>query len=106
MLGERLDLESCAPRFQNIRRRAMVKSTVDFTAAPHTAAFNVGDFVLAQGDNLAAITIFVNHFFEGKRRAAFKGKERPFFDKQQKSTYTVVLDRYGENITVTPPAGG
>lgn len=27
----------------------------------------------------------------------------PFFDKQQQSTFTVVLDRYGENVTVTAP---
>jgi lipoprotein LprG len=27
----------------------------------------------------------------------------PFFDKNRKSTYTLVLDKYGENITITPP---
>jgi LppX_LprAFG lipoprotein len=29
----------------------------------------------------------------------------PFFDKAHPSTFTVVLDKYGENVTITPPAG-
>jgi LppX_LprAFG lipoprotein len=29
----------------------------------------------------------------------------PFFDKARPSTFTVVLDKYGENVTITPPAG-
>jgi lipoprotein LprG len=36
------------------------------------------------------------------RRVALVG---PFFDKAHPSTFTVVLDKYGENVTVTPPAG-
>jgi lipoprotein LprG len=36
------------------------------------------------------------------RRVALVG---PFFDKAQASTFTVVLDKYGENVTITPPAG-
>ena len=36
------------------------------------------------------------------RRVALVG---PFFDKAQSSTFTVVLDNYGENVTITPPAG-
>jgi lipoprotein LprG len=36
------------------------------------------------------------------RRVALVG---PFFDKTHPSTFTVVLDKYGENVTVTPPAG-
>ena len=35
------------------------------------------------------------------RRVVLTG---PFFDKTQKSTYTLILDRYGENVTITPPA--
>jgi hypothetical protein len=29
----------------------------------------------------------------------------PFFDKAHSSSFTVVLDKYGENVTITPPAG-
>ncbi len=36
------------------------------------------------------------------RRVALVG---PFFDKAHASTFTVVLDKYGENVTITPPAG-
>jgi lipoprotein LprG len=36
------------------------------------------------------------------RRVALVG---PFFDRTHPSTFTVVLDKYGENVTVTPPAG-
>lgn len=36
------------------------------------------------------------------RRVALVG---PFFDKAHVSTFTVVLDKYGENVTITPPAG-
>ena len=35
------------------------------------------------------------------RRAVLTG---PFFSKTAKSTFTVILDEYGENVTVTPPA--
>ena len=36
------------------------------------------------------------------RRVALVG---PFFDKSHPSTFTVVLDKYGENVSITPPAG-
>ncbi len=36
------------------------------------------------------------------RRVSLVG---PFFDKTHPSTFTVVLDKYGENVTITPPAG-
>lgn len=29
----------------------------------------------------------------------------PFFDAEKTSTYTLVLDRYGEDVTITPPPG-
>ena len=35
------------------------------------------------------------------RRVALVG---PFFEKAHNSTFTVVLDKYGENVTITPPA--
>jgi lipoprotein LprG len=35
------------------------------------------------------------------RRVVLTG---PFFDVHQSSTYTLVLDRYGENVSITPPA--
>jgi lipoprotein LprG len=35
------------------------------------------------------------------RRVVLTG---PFFDAGTDSTYTLVLDRYGENVTITPPA--
>jgi hypothetical protein len=35
------------------------------------------------------------------RRVVLTG---PFFDAQRQSTYTLVLDNYGENVTITPPA--
>jgi LppX_LprAFG lipoprotein len=35
------------------------------------------------------------------RRVVLTG---PFFDAHTKSTYTLVLDRYGENVSITPPA--
>ncbi|MBJ7594606.1 MAG: LppX_LprAFG lipoprotein [Candidatus Dormibacteraeota bacterium] len=36
------------------------------------------------------------------RRVSLVG---PFFDKAHASTFTVVLDKFGENVTITPPAG-
>jgi lipoprotein LprG len=36
------------------------------------------------------------------RRVVLTG---PFFDAKQLSTFTLVLDNYGENVTITPPAG-
>ena len=36
------------------------------------------------------------------RRVVLRG---PFFDKRTPSTFTLVLDKYGENVSVTPPAG-
>jgi hypothetical protein len=36
------------------------------------------------------------------RRVVLTG---PFFDKAKPSTFTLVLDKYGENVSVTPPAG-
>ena len=35
------------------------------------------------------------------RRVVLTG---PFFDASTDSTFTLVLDRYGENVTITPPA--
>jgi lipoprotein LprG len=35
------------------------------------------------------------------RRVVLTG---PFFDAKQLSTFTLVLDNYGENVTITPPA--
>jgi lipoprotein LprG len=35
------------------------------------------------------------------RRVVLTG---PFFDKAKQSTYTLVLDKYGENVAITPPA--
>jgi lipoprotein LprG len=35
------------------------------------------------------------------RRVVLTG---PFFDAKRTSTYTLVLDRYGENVAITPPA--
>jgi lipoprotein LprG len=35
------------------------------------------------------------------RRVVLTG---PFFDTTRKSTYTLVLDKYGENVSITPPA--
>jgi lipoprotein LprG len=47
-------------------------------------------------------TIGVNPTTHELRRVALVG---PFFDKTHPSTFTVVLDKYGENVTITPPAG-
>lgn len=35
------------------------------------------------------------------RRVVLTG---PFFDKSQKSSFTLILDKYGENVAITPPA--
>jgi lipoprotein LprG len=35
------------------------------------------------------------------RRVVLTG---PFFDTSQKSTFTLILDKYGENVAITPPA--
>jgi lipoprotein LprG len=37
------------------------------------------------------------------RRVALTG---PFFDAHRSSTYTLILDRYGETVQITPPASG
>jgi hypothetical protein len=47
-------------------------------------------------------TIGVNPTTHELRRVALVG---PFFDKTRPSTFTVVLDKYGENVTITPPPG-
>jgi hypothetical protein len=47
-------------------------------------------------------TIGVDSTTHQLRRVALVG---PFFDKSHPSTFTLVLDRYGENVTITPPAG-
>jgi len=47
-------------------------------------------------------TIGVNASSHQLRRIVLVG---PFFEKAHSSTFTLVLDRYGENVTITPPAG-
>jgi LppX_LprAFG lipoprotein len=47
-------------------------------------------------------TIGVDSTTHQLRRIALVG---PFFDKSHPSTFTLVLDKYGENVTITPPAG-
>ncbi|MGH7721401.1 MAG: LppX_LprAFG lipoprotein [Candidatus Dormibacteria bacterium] len=47
-------------------------------------------------------TIGVDAATHQLRRVALVG---PFFARTHDSTFTVVLDRYGENVTITPPAG-
>jgi lipoprotein LprG len=69
--------------------------------------------VTLPGDRVAALltsadktqpvqgTIGVNVDTHQIRRVVLTG---PFFDPKNKSTYTLVLDKYGENVTITPPA--
>jgi len=45
-------------------------------------------------------TVGVDHGNHQLRRVTLVG---PFFAKAHRSTFTVVLDRYGENVTITPP---
>jgi lipoprotein LprG len=47
-------------------------------------------------------TIGVDDSTHQLRRVAMVG---PFFDKAHASTFTVVLDKFGENVSITPPAG-
>ncbi len=47
-------------------------------------------------------TIGVDATTHQLRRVVLVG---PFFVKAHSSTFTVVLDKYGENVTITPPAG-
>lgn len=47
-------------------------------------------------------TVGVDSTTHQLRRVVMVG---PFFDKAHPSTFTVVLDNYGQNVTITPPAG-
>ncbi len=47
-------------------------------------------------------TIGVDDSTHQLRRVGLVG---PFFDKAHASTFTVVLDKFGENVSITPPAG-
>ncbi len=47
-------------------------------------------------------TIGIDHSSHQLRRVALVG---PFFDKAHASTFTVVIDKFGENVSITPPAG-
>lgn len=47
-------------------------------------------------------TIGVDSTTHQLRRVVMVG---PFFDKAHPSTFTVVLDNYGQNVSITPPAG-
>jgi lipoprotein LprG len=47
-------------------------------------------------------TVGVDDSTHQLRRVSLVG---PFFDKAHASTFTVVLDRFGENVSITPPAG-
>ncbi|MEO8898864.1 MAG: LppX_LprAFG lipoprotein [Candidatus Dormibacter sp.] len=47
-------------------------------------------------------TIGVDSTTHQLRRVVMVG---PFFEKAHPSTFTVVLDNYGQNVTITPPAG-
>jgi lipoprotein LprG len=47
-------------------------------------------------------TVGVNAGTHELRRVTLVG---PFFDKTHPSTFTVVLVKYGENVSITPPAG-
>ena len=49
-----------------------------------------------------AATVGVDASTHELRRVVLVG---PFFDKSKPSTFTVVLDKYGENVSITPPAG-
>ncbi|HWF57737.1 MAG TPA: LppX_LprAFG lipoprotein [Candidatus Dormibacteraeota bacterium] len=49
-----------------------------------------------------AATIGVDPSSHQLRRVALVG---PFFERAHFSTFTVILDMYGENVTITPPAG-
>jgi lipoprotein LprG len=60
--------------------------------------------LLTSADSSKAVqaTIGVDDSTHQLRRVSLVG---PFFDKAHPSTFTVVLDKYGENVTITPPAG-
>jgi lipoprotein LprG len=47
-------------------------------------------------------TVGVDSASHQLRRVVMTG---PFFDKVHPSTFTVVLDNYGQNVSITPPAG-
>jgi lipoprotein LprG len=59
--------------------------------------------LLTSADKTQTVTgrIGVNVDTHQIRRVVLTG---PFFDKTKKSTYTLVLDKYGENVSITPPA--
>jgi lipoprotein LprG len=47
-------------------------------------------------------TVGVDSSSHQLRRVVMVG---PFFDKVHPSTFTVILDNYGQNVSITPPAG-
>ena len=60
----------------------MIKTAVDLAAPPNAPAFHVGNFVAAEGDSLATVPVFLQHFIEGKGAAGFARIKRAFFDQQ------------------------
>ena len=60
--------------------------------------------LLTSSDSTQAVkaTIGVDSSTHELRRVVLVG---PFFDRTHPSTFTDVLDKYGENVSITPPAG-
>ena len=77
----------------------MIQSAVDFTAAAHAAAFDVGDLVGAHRDGLAAVAVFLHHFVLRKRDAGIEREVIAFLDEQH------IASRFGEQAGGDGAAG-
>jgi lipoprotein LprG len=80
LAGEQLDEVACA--MPGVRVAALLTS--------------------ADASQSVQATVGVDSTTHQLRRVVMVG---PFFDKAHPSTFTVVLDNYGQNVTITPPAG-
>src|SRR5438270_13779413 len=97
--GKILDPEFFAPPFQNLGGSAMIKTAVDLAAAAYAAAFDIGNFVTTEGNGLAAVAVFLQHFVNGKGPARFLGIKWTFFDQQD------IASGFGEQARGQGPAG-
>jgi len=74
-----------SPNLQDFRRRAMVKSAVDFAASANAAAFHIGDFVSAKRNGLAAISVLLQHLSGRKGLAGLEAIIWTFLQQQNVS---------------------
>ena len=81
-VSQRLNLKLFSPAFENFRRCAVIKSTIDLASTTNAATFDIGNLVFAKRDGLATVPIFLKHFVRGKWFARTQWQMLAFLDEQ------------------------